>query len=92
MNADNKRFDRRSSAFIGGYFGFWRLGSSDSDWRTEFCKYLFSPRGTSVPLRGSQAKASRGLKPALHDLVAAVPRCATICPTLKRQRGILAKA
>jgi hypothetical protein len=35
----------------------------------------FSPRGTLVPLPGSEAKASRGLKPALHDLVAALLLC-----------------
>jgi hypothetical protein len=38
-------------------------------WRADF-----SPRGASAPLFGSEAKASRGLKPALRDLVAAMPR------------------
>jgi hypothetical protein len=36
-------------------------------WRADF-----SPRGTLVPLGESEAEASRGLKPALRDLVAAL--------------------
>jgi hypothetical protein len=39
----------------------------------------FSPRGTLVPLWGSEAKASRGLKPALHGLVAAMLLCGAGC-------------
>jgi hypothetical protein len=44
-------------------------------WRADF-----SPRGASAPLVGSEAKASRGLKPAFPGLFAAKPRCATILP------------
>jgi hypothetical protein len=40
-------------------------------WRADF-----SPRGASAPLSASEAEASRGLKPALRDLIAAMPRCA----------------
>jgi hypothetical protein len=41
---------------------------------------LVDPRGAPAPLSGSEAKASRGLEPALHGLFAAKPRCATTFP------------
>jgi hypothetical protein len=47
----------------------------------------FSPRGASAPLFGSEAEASRGLKPAPHNLVAATPRFGAGCQSAQNRRG-----
>ena len=48
-------------------------------WRADF-----SPRGTLVLLWESEAKASRGLKPALHDFVAPLLLCGAANPGRSR--------